>query len=636
MANLLSTSVTGTVNSTGNMTAAGFTGNANVGGTGAATWHPNGIYAGSTQWLYGAMYKNGSGIYDAGEITTSSHGTSANWKSAYDWGNHAGLYAASGHTHDDRYYTETEINNFSYFRNDEDRTLKVLRFTGVGGDSGNSSNHSYAIYQGGGSWSHPYPDLHIGYHTGIKIGANTGYGGIRFYSDSDMATELFSVGNGSSDVRVSNNLSVGGTITGSNLSGTNTGDQTNISGNAATATNVAASGITGQTGMWTSAARPGPYRLYRNDDNSAYNVQTTWSADVSGYWSLRGYSGDTYHAPCYVGYAGYASSAGSVAWGNVSSRPTALSQFSNDLGNYGGWITSSGSISGNAATVTVNSGNGSASWYPILWHSGNNVYSSSGTAEIYPAGGYGRFQYINTTDNDEGGITRFVIKNGDSYHRSASTTVAADIIRGVASGSWSITAARATRANGNFYIDDNYGNTVVGVYSASRLQGVFAMGDAYKLSADGTSASNHYGIAWSHPNHGGTAARLTNHGMLIQGAGSTWAAISDSIWCIGDITAFSDAKVKANVEVIDNPLDRLNKVRGVTFTRTDLPNTSKRYAGVIAQEMREALPEVVTEDGNGELSVSYGNTVSLLIESIKAQQVQIEELKAEVKKLRGE
>ena len=297
-------------------------------------------------------------------------------------------------------------------------------------------------------------------------------------------------------------------------SGTNTGDQTNISGNAATATNVAASGITGQTGMWTSAARPGAYRLYRNDDNSAYNVQTTWSANISGYWSLRGYNGDTYHAPCYVGYSGYADSAGSAS--------------------------------------------------------------------------------------------------------SASS------------------AARATRANGNFYIDDNYGNTVVGVYSASRLQGVFAMGDAYKLAADGSSASNHYGIAWSHPNHGGTAARLTNHGMLVQGAGTTWTAISDSIWCIGDITAFSDARVKANVEVIDNPLERLSKVRGVTFTRIDLTDPTKRYAGVIAQEMREALPEVVTEDGNGELSVSYGNTVSLLIESIKAQQVQIEELKLEVKKLKGE
>ena len=289
-----------------------------------------------------------------------------------------------------------------------------------------------------------------------------------------------------------------------------------------------------------------------------------------------------------------------------------------------------------ASTVTVNSGNGSASWYPILWHSGNNVYSSSGTAEIYPAGGYGRFQYINTTDNDESGITRFVIKNGDSYHRSATTTVAADIIRGVASGTWSITAARANRANGNFYIDDNYGNTVVGVYTSTRFQGVWAMGDSYKLAADGTSCANHYGIAWSHPNAGGEAANLTNHGMLVQNVGRTWTAISDTIWCIGDIIAYSDAKVKANIEVIDNPLERLSKVRGVTFTRTDLADPTKRYTGVIAQEMREALPEAVSENANGELSVSYGNTVSLLIESIKAQQVQIEELKAEVKKLKGE
>ena len=124
--------------------------------------------------------------------------------------------------------------------------------------------------------------------------------------------------------------------------------------------------------------------------------------------------------------------------------------------------------------------------------------------------------------------------------------------------------------------------------------------------------------------------------MLVQGSGTTWTAISDSIWCIGDITAFSDARVKANIEVIDNPLERLSKVRGVTFTRIDLADPTKRYAGVIAQEMREALPEVVTEDGNGELSVSYGNTVSLLIESIKAQQAQIEDLKLEVKKLKGE
>ena len=79
-----------------------------------------------------------------------------------------------------------------------------------------------------------------------------------------------------------------------------------ISGSAGS---VPASGITGQSGMWTSSARPGPYRLYRNDDNSAYNVQTTWSANRSGYWSLRGYNGDTYHAGCWVNWAGEASTA---------------------------------------------------------------------------------------------------------------------------------------------------------------------------------------------------------------------------------------------------------------------------------------------------------------------------------------
>jgi hypothetical protein len=196
-------------------------------------------------------------------------------------------------------------------------------------------------------------------------------------------------------------------------------------------------------------------------------------------------------------------------------------------------------------------------------------------------------------------------------------------------------ANRAQRANGNMYIDDNYGNTVVGVYSSVRLQGVFAMGDAYKLAADGTSTSNHYGIAWSHPNHGGTASNLTDHGILIQTAGVTRAAISTTIWCQGDIIAYSDARVKDNVEVIDNPLERLSKVRGVTFTRNDFEDKEKRYAGVIAQEMREALPEVVSENAEGQLSVSYGNTVSLLIEAVKAQQVQIEELKAEILTLKN-
>lgn len=75
----------------------------------------------------------------------------------------------------------------------------------------------------------------------------------------------------------------------------------------------------------------------------------------------------------------------------------------------------------------------------------------------------------------------------------------------------------------------NYGRGMVGTYSASRYQAVFAMGDSYKLPDDGTSTGSLYGIAWSHPNAGGTAGNLNTHGALILENGSFLAALSGSI-----------------------------------------------------------------------------------------------------------
>lgn len=101
----------------------------------------------------------------------------------------------------------------SFWRDGQNRPIGVLRFTGEGGDSGNGSiATSYGIYQQGGAWTHPYPDLCIGFHTGIKIGGYYGYGGTRFYNNSDWVTEIFSVGNGDNHVRVANNLYAGGLI----------------------------------------------------------------------------------------------------------------------------------------------------------------------------------------------------------------------------------------------------------------------------------------------------------------------------------------------------------------------------------------------------------------------------------------
>lgn len=94
----------------------------------------------------------------------------------------------------------------------------------------------------------------------------------------------------------------------------------------------------------------------------------------------------------------------------------------------------------------------------------------------------------------------------------------------------------------------------------------------------------------------------------------------------GDITAFSDVRVKENIELIQSPIDKVKQINGYTYNRNDV-ESDKRYAGVIAQEVEKVLPEVVSEDDDGMKSVAYGNMVGLLIEAIKDQQKQIDELK---------
>jgi hypothetical protein len=103
-------------------------------------------------------------------------------------------------------------------------------------------------------------------------------------------------------------------------------------------------------------------------------------------------------------------------------------------------------------------------------------------------------------------------------------------------------------------------------------------------------------------------------------------------WHAGNVTAYSDIRVKDNISIIDNAVDKVMQIRGVTFTRIDRADTERRHAGVIAQEVEVVLPEVVDTDEFGTKSVAYGNMVGLLIEAIKEQQKQIEELKRMIEK----
>ena len=110
--------------------------------------------------------------------------------------------------------------------------------------------------------------------------------------------------------------------------------------------------------------------------------------------------------------------------------------------------------------------------------------------------------------------------------------------------------------------------------------------------------------------------------------------------CNGNITAFgntSDIKLKENIEVISDALDKVKQLKGITF---NYKKDGKRSTGLIAQDLEKVLPEAIYEtidaDINGDpedkhLAIRYGNTVGLLVEAIKEQQEQIETLNDYVK-----
>lgn len=101
--------------------------------------------------------------------------------------------------------------------------------------------------------------------------------------------------------------------------------------------------------------------------------------------------------------------------------------------------------------------------------------------------------------------------------------------------------------------------------------------------------------------------------------------LSGDFTATGNITAYSDERLKTDVETISNALEKVNSLRGVSYTKDGV-----RGLGVIAQEIEKVLPEVVL-DGEEFKSVAYGNIVGVLIEAIKELTSEVEELKKQMK-----
>jgi len=88
-----------------------------------------------------------------------------------------------------------------------------------------------------------------------------------------------------------------------------------------------------------------------------------------------------------------------------------------------------------------------------------------------------------------------------------------------------------------------------------------------------------------------------------------------------DFNSASDIRLKENIQKIDNPIDKIVRIEGVTF---DWKSDNKSSMGVIAQNIEKVLPQLV--NGDDSKTVNYNGIIGLLIECVKTQQEQIDNL----------
>ena len=211
--------------------------------------------------------------------------------------------------------------------------------------------------------------------------------------------------------------------------------------------------------------------------------------------------------------------------------------------------------------------------------------------------------------------------------QSYADTAEADAISTAASDATS--KANAALASANSYTDGEITALIGGAPGAldTLNELAAAMTDDANYAATVTSAiatSLQSAKDYADANDANTTYSAGN-GLTLSGTTFTMSgAYTGSFTATGDIIAYSDDSLKTNVQVIDGALGKVEAIRGVTFERIADGSVS---TGVIAQELKEVLPEAVHTDAEGLHSVAYGNITGLLIEAVKELSAQVAELK---------
>ena len=245
--------------------------------------------------------------------------------------------------------------------------------------------------------------------------------------------------------------------------------------------------------------------------------------------------------------------------------------------------------------------------------------ASNSTVVQRHSSGYIFANYFNTTPNDvSSGVTKICCETGnDGYIRHATAAAVRSFIN-VADGANNITnnnqltngagyttftANQSLNTSSNPTFNQIYANDWFRVNGADGIYWQSYAGGWYMTDTSWMRVYNNKGIYTSGEIQGGT------------------------------INTPSDINLKKDIVKIDDALDKLHQLNGYNFT---FKATDKKSSGVIAQEVQKVMPQLVHEGADeGTLTVEYGNMVGLLIEAIKEQQTQIDDLKAEIQSMKS-
>jgi hypothetical protein len=123
-----------------------------------------------------------------------------------------------------------------------------------------------------------------------------------------------------------------------------------------------------------------------------------------------------------------------------------------------------------------------------------------------------------------------------------------------------------------------------------------------------------------------TSSNQAGYHMNLNGTDNFWVQANGNAWSHGSVLT-SDVRLKKNIFTIDNALLKVLQLRGVTYNWIDEKSDPEKGLGLIAQEVEKVIPEVIRTSHDGTKGIEYANLVGLLVEAIKEQQAQIDELK---------